>query len=316
MSRPDDVEQKFGVSPKTPVAVIAGPRLVIVRPHLMAGLYTIGVVNGLIGVLVAGTMTQPDILSAVYNTFGLNVVVLLACAIGVRLSLHGTPEPANATDLMVAAIFALITIDPKSSVSWIGITLLSLYDLVFRRAGACSTAAGSVFLAVSTQQLWGRSLANLLAVPLSVMDATLVAAVLRVVHPGVSRTGSVIDTGAGHSLAIMLGCSSFHNVSLGLLCWVAITRAARPSWQRSDLKAGAVIIAAIVGLNVTRLVLMGIDLPLYERVHSDPGATIFNLAVLMTALAVSAYGVRHELWFGCSSRRLDSLASGERTAQG
>jgi hypothetical protein len=65
---------------------------------------------------------------------------------------------------------------------------------------------------------------------------------------GYSWHGTVIET-EGHGIAMFGPCSSFHNISLGLLCWVAITKLRRPDWAPGDAWVADLVVVAVVVLN-------------------------------------------------------------------
>lgn len=264
------------------------------RSLLMAGLYFIGIVNGLAG-QVADAIGREGFLVAVLDTFGINAIVLFACVTALNLIVRSGPSPVRGPDLAMAMGFALLVLVPNNRVSWFAVALLALYELVFRRGDARAVAAASILLGVTVTQFWIRPVISLFAGPLTHFDATLVAFVLGFLGDGVGRSGNVIDTGSDFTLAIMVSCSSLTNLSLAGLCWLTVTRAFRPIWSLREWRGFALLAAGVVTLNVSRMVLMGLDLSLYRLLHDGIGAPIFNLITLTFALAVSIYGIRHEL---------------------
>lgn len=277
-----------------------GPRLCqggVSRSFLMVGLYAVGLVNA----LVAEIAFQIDSDSVLKALGGLNMVVLLACGVGLHLSARRRPEPIGLLDGVAGLLFAAIVMVPNGRVSWLGVGLLAAYDLARSRRDPVAVAAGLVFVMVAVQRTLVPVMTNLLAQPLTVLDATLVAGLLRIADGDVSRSANLISSGDGYTLVVMIGCSSAHNVSIGLLCWLSLTRAVRSAWYAADWFAGAAVVLAIVMLNVLRMTMMAVSPSLYAALHAEIGAYIFDLLLLASALAITLLGLCNEL--GSGARR-------------
>src|SRR5262249_23282820 len=105
------------------------------RNDLFAVLYILGAANGLLGRFIqsigydgfVGAMLALDI----------NVIVLFACFAGISAILDedhsGRHEEIRPSDLSVAAIFLALVTLPIFPVSWIAVTGLSFYILLFAR---------------------------------------------------------------------------------------------------------------------------------------------------------------------------------------
>src|SRR5687768_684268 len=117
------------------------------------------------------------------------------------------------------------------------------------RRCAYTVAAGSVLAALSFHEAWARMIKNILTVPLTHFDAALVGLALDLTQQEYSRNGNLITVGNDFTLMMLQGCASFGNASLGVLCWVAITRLMRPRWQSSEWLTVLTIIVCVVGLN-------------------------------------------------------------------
>jgi hypothetical protein len=271
----------------------------IQRYQLMVGLYVVGVVNGLTAGVYQAFHRQ-SLAEAALNLFDVNVVVLLAAAIGISLAWRSCDRVTRGTDLVAAVLFAAMIIVPDGRVSWIALSLLALYNMMFGRRCTYTVAAASVLAALSFHEAWARMIKNIFTVPLTHFDAALVGMALDLTQQEVSRNGNLITTGNDFTLMILQGCASFGNASLALLCWVAITRSIRPRWKPSEWFTVLTIIVCVVGLNVMRMVLMAMGGPIYEAVHRTSGGTFFNLLILAVSMLISLIGVRHEIWANCS----------------
>ena len=83
-------------------------------------------------------------------------------------------------------------------------------------------------------------------------DAILVGTLLDATRSGYTWHDNIIET-QGHGIEIYGNCSSFHNVSLSILCWVTLTKLSRPNWISSDFIFGAAVCVVMIALNVARL---------------------------------------------------------------
>lgn len=261
------------------------------RSFLMVGLYAVGLVNA----LGAEIVFQIEADSALKAVGGLNMVVLLACGVGLYLSARRRSEPIGLLDCVAGLLFAAIIMVPYGRVSWLGVGLLAAYDLASSRRDPVAVAAGLVFVMLAVQRAVVPVMVNLLAEPLTALDATLVAGLLRIAEYDASRSSNLISSGDGYTLVVMIGCSSVHNVSIGILCWLSLTRVVRSAWCAADWFAGAAVVLTIVVLNVLRMTIMAASPSLYTALHGEIGAYIFDLLLLASALAITFLGLCNEL---------------------
>jgi hypothetical protein len=265
-------------------------RWAISRADLMGGLYLVAVLNG-----VAAEHGRAQVGDTV---FGVDGVVLVACAIGLHLSRRGRGDAPTRWDALFALFTAATILLPHRSAGWVAAGVLGAYGTVAHRRDLPLAAASAVFLAVSIHEVWGRMLLAVLTPTLARVDAALASGVLGLFRDGVSRTGTVIDTGSGYTLVIIAACVSFKAFLQGLLCCFAFTRAVRSAWRWSELATWGVLAVCMVALNTVRLALSGLHLDIHRALHAGIGSTAFGLVVLVLALGVAAHGVRHELGYG------------------
>jgi hypothetical protein len=280
--------------------------LSVPRHQLMAGLYVVGTVNGL-AAGVYQSLQRLSFVEATFNLFDVNIVVLFAAAVGFRLAWRSCDQGIRGMDLVVAAVFAAMIAVPDSRVSWIALSLLALYNMICDRRCTYTVAAATVIGALSFHEVWARMIKNVFAIPLTHLDTALVGGAFELMQQEVSWNGNIIITGNNFALLILESCASFSNASLGVLCWVSITRLVRPRWKHSEWLTVLAIVACIVGLNVIRMVLMGMGGQIYETVHNPSGADAFNLLILTVSMLLSVLGVRREIWANRS--RSQSLVS-------
>jgi len=270
-----------------PVVHSANPAWISRRSFIVVGLYFLGVANGMTDKVVSGIATE-GILSALINTFGVSVVVIMAAVIGLKLA-AGTPDQAiNRLDWLVGALYLLCLCVPRSFASLGALTFFAVYEGIRNRQSSAATAAASLFVGIAACHLWGKVALHLFALPILRVDAALVANLLSVFQGGiVEYTDNVVNTARGQSLIILLPCSSLSNISYGLLCWMTVVRASRPSWRMADLTMVPVVVVGIVLLNVLRMTLMGVSRETYLFIHGSAGTDVTHCLILILAITAA-----------------------------
>lgn len=100
-------------------------------------------------------------------------------------------------------------------------------------------------------------------------------------------------TGAdGFGIVVYDPCSSFHNVSLAVLCWITVSRWRHQNQWRQNLIMLGVVAATMILFNLIRLSMMAWDRDLYDYLHVGAGANIFAVAASLTVLLIALYGSR------------------------
>ena len=93
-------------------------------------------------------------------------------------------EPRSA-DLAIAVVFLGLVILPIFTLSWVAVTGLSLYILLFANDSPTRKRGALIMLALTVPMLWGRLLFQLFERPILEIDATLSACLL-----GTDRVGN------------------------------------------------------------------------------------------------------------------------------
>jgi hypothetical protein len=198
--------------------------------------------------------------------------------------------PARSGDVVLALAVIASGFLTARSVHGMALTASAIYLIARDRRDVSLAAAGAVLLALAFNIFWGPRLFELFAYHLLEVDAALVGAALSATRTGVVWSDTIVGAASGHSIIIYGPCSSFHNISLGLLCWVALTKLARPRWAAGDLWIGVSVVLAVVGLNATRLYLMALSAEGYAYWHAGTGQQIFSWATTLVVLAISLFG--------------------------
>jgi exosortase/archaeosortase family protein len=262
----------------------------IPRNDFLAALYILGCANGLLGRMILsfqfsdweGALSGADI----------NAIMSLACFAGISLVSAKSPEHLQPRDLAVGVIFVILVSLPIFPLSWVAVTLLSLYILIFANINPERVRGALILLAMTAPMLWSRLLFQIFAKPILDIDAALVALLL-----GTDRTGNMVGFLDGSGYMIVLpACSSLANMSLALLCWVAITQWVGHRWIGKDVIWAGLACASVIAVNVTRISLMGLNHRYYEAIHSSWGDMITNSIMLALMVGVTVLGARREIF--------------------
>ena len=102
--------------------------------------------------------------------------------------------------------------------------------------------------------------------------------------PSFSMQGNLISQVDSYGLLILTGCSSFVNLSLVLLFWLALSLRYKPSLSGIDFALASMLSVCVVALNTVRLTLMAIDQYWYQLFHDGNGALVIEFATFLLAL--------------------------------
>jgi exosortase/archaeosortase family protein len=260
------------------------------RNELFAGLYVVACVNGLLGRSIY-TFNLEGWYGAVTG-FELNVIVLAACFAGVYLIATGSRDRIQTLDLVTALAFLGLVTLPIYALSWVAVTGLSFYILLFANDGAERRRGALILLALAVPMLWSRLLFQFFARPLLELDATMVAWLL-----GTERVGNLVRfaDNSGYML-ITPACASFSNMTYAFLCWVVVSQWVNHRWRSIDLLWLFLACASVVAINVTRIALTGQSQESYQLIHNQNGEMILGTIFLCLIIGFSVIGARREVF--------------------
>lgn len=268
---------------------------------MLGGVFAVAVVNA-VAPDIAASLSRHGLGEALGLLFGLDLAVVAAAAVGLALILGDwrAGTTAGRGDLMAAGLAGAVLLLPHPAAGWAAAGVLGVYGLVVAKGSTGLRAGAAVFVVLAVYDvIAGRLLMNVLGPFLTTSDAMLTTAVLTALGQDVARHGNVITTGMGHDLVVIGLCTTFRAFWYGFVLCFAFTRWVRPAWRASEVLTWAALALAVLVLNITRLTLFGLDLFYYDALHGEAGGAMFNMAVIVVTLAVSALGVRHE--FGRST---------------
>ena len=175
---------------------------------------------------------------------------------------------------------------------WVAAVGIAIYLFIFNGGDLRLRAAATVLAGLSVQEYWGHIFFNLVAFPLLDAETAAVGTLLAAVRPGTGWQDNMITGPNGFGIVVYSACSSFHNVSLAVLCWLTVSRWRHQNEWRRDLVMLGVVAGTMILLNLLRLCLMAWNVDLYDYWHTGPGADIFAIAASVAVLSISLYGSR------------------------
>jgi exosortase/archaeosortase family protein len=181
---------------------------------------------------------------------------------------------------------------PTLRIIWVVATASAVYWWVCNSGDLKLRAAGIVLAALSVQEFWGHVLFHLFAYPLLCAETAVVGTMMEAARAGTVWHNNVITGPSGYGIVIYDECSSFHNLSLAMLCWITISKMRDQRWNPKDCAIGSMVGASMIVWNIFRLCLMTWDIDLYRYWHDGIGAEIFAIGASLSVLLISLYGVK------------------------
>jgi hypothetical protein len=244
--------------------------------------------------LAAGTASSPfTLLKALSDLAAVGIFPYMAWYAIFRLLATGDPAlAAGRRDFFVSILFCLLVLLPTSRMIWVAALGIGAYLIVFSSGDPKLRAAGIVLGALAVQQFWGHVFFDLIASPLLRAETAVVGTVLDITHPGTVWHDNVVTRPNGYGIILFGDCSSFHNLSLALLCWTALTSLRLDHWQSRAIIGAVLVGGVMILLNFIRIYLMALNIDYYYYWHDQAGAEIFGVGASLAVLLISLYCTR------------------------
>lgn len=223
----------------------------------------------------------------------LNLIILFAWFVTLRKLLHDQTSPdANTADIVFG--LGLLLINTVFKIIWnqffIGFTIFVLACYIFRKtkSGEHSRAASIVLFAISGNTFFSPIFYQLTLPELIHADAFLLGNLLKIIRPDILWSGAVFKSADGMAIALVGACSSFQNISLAFVAYIAIAIYMRNFLVRKDIVFIFIIGLLMIALNDIRLILTTWNKAYYLYWHDGNGAVIYqniaNLVIVITAV--------------------------------
>jgi hypothetical protein len=193
-------------------------------------------------------------------------------------------------EVVITIALLLFVFLPPSRMIWATATIVAIYWGIFNGGDAKLRAAAIVLGGLTLQEFWGPVVFSLVALPLLRAETAVVGMILETARPGTVWQDNIITGPDGYGILVYRGCSSFHNVSLAMLCWLTVSKLRYQGWRVRDLVTGVAVAGTMILLNLARLCLMASNVGLYHYLHDGRGAELFAVGASLTILLMSLYG--------------------------
>jgi hypothetical protein len=225
---------------------------------------------------------------------GVSPFDLMAIAVATML-IAGRGGPADVTaaaprfGLPELALVAILLV-PSSTIAWIGVLI---YGLVLARRLSGERRAGALLaVALAASALWTSHGIKLLAMPITTLEARIVANLLSLVRSDIVQTGNVVGVAGGHLLVILTACSVLDGLPRVLVA-VSAVALFLGGWTLGRLVAGLVVASIVLALgNEARLIAMAWSAEGYGIAHGPIGTGLFDLFQTGLVIAVGAMVAR------------------------
>jgi hypothetical protein len=261
------------------------------RDEFLAALFILGCLNGL-GLQVIHSLRVSSWTDALLSTFGISAIVWIACFGGLSLILGDRRGIIGLLDLILGLALLFLIALPTGALSWLAITILCLYVLLFTDPSSSQRRGTLILLATTVPMLWSRLLFRYFANFILEIDASFVGFLL-----GTGHTGNLVRfADQSGNLVIFPYCSSLANVSLSFVAWVTISQWLSHRWSLKDLCWCSLAAASVIAVNVIRISLMGLSEMHYQMIHNHWGDMVANLLMLGLMVGLCLLGVKRELF--------------------
>lgn len=265
------------------------PRMITSRNRLYCGVVVVGFANGASD-RIASSISDYGLAAAVFDMFGVSLVVWIALVATVWLLLQSEERPAGATDFVVSGVASTAFLLPVPQLSWVALTGVALH-LARTPCSAATRRAASVLGALTIPMLWSRLVFALFSGPILVIDAKLVSWIV-----GTQSDANTIPFADGSGVLFLEpACSSMTNVSLALVCGVLIVKLYDLRWSAAVLRAVVAACLATVVINVVRISSIGILPAYYDLIHGPVGMTVAEWTTNLAVVTIYAGGLRPDV---------------------
>jgi hypothetical protein len=264
-------------------------RSIITREQLFTGLFVLAGANGLAHrVFGAASISWFEGATEPLNT---SVIIWLAWVAALSLLMRNqTDDVIRKSDLIVGSIAFVLIACPFAAPSWWALSGLAVYVIWNSPSHSMHQRGSLILLAVTAPMYWGQIVRDILGYPLLQLDALFVSFLI-----GTAQTGNLVEFANGSGpFVVMWPCSSFHNISLALVAWMAAARWVGRRWSPMELGWGAILVVSVFLVNGSRLSLIGLYREHFELLHGPIGSGIAEWISVSLILLVCFLGIRRE----------------------
>lgn len=252
-------------------------------------------------IVAAVNMLWPSVGSAysVRETFSAdfllsNWLILLSISCVAYFMCQSKDMSASLSDLALFAVVLLLAAWPIKHTSTLALSVISVYLFYglwrSQRRDDYSLAAASILFAISFSRLWSPLLLKVFATYFEQFDVFLLGQLLNT--PTNGNTINFIFEPQRRALIVM-GCTSFANLSAVVLLWLVVLRLFRitPRWS-IELKTVLTLLVLAIAINTARIALMITTKDMYDIVHGSLGTSITAFLLTLCAVGFGMWGAK------------------------
>jgi exosortase/archaeosortase family protein len=273
----------------TPAALDEGG---ITRDRLFFWVFLILAANSVSGLLIR-SFQESGFAASLTSTFGVSAIVWTALAAG--LALLGASRDVRAPlsrDVALAGVACLVALVPIANASGAMMAVVAAYAMCTSDRESAPRRAGAIFLAVTTNLIWGRLILGLFSSKLLFIDTFLVSDVI-----GSPQTGNTIPfIGAPGVIIVAPGCSSLQGLSLALVFWVTANQWLNAATTLRSMVWCSLAVGAAVAVNLLRMAAMVYFPADFHTIHIGWGAQVASYTSVFAIVGIVLLGARRELF--------------------
>jgi hypothetical protein len=224
---------------------------------------------------------------ALLGLFGINAINWLGLAAAAALVVQDRDAAAlTSADQAVLAACLACALLPSPNLAALAALGGAGWMLATSPQGSIGRRAAIILAAIAAQQLMSRTIIAGASFELVWFDTWLVG-----LFTSVPVDGNVLLRPTNGQLIVGMGCSSFHNVSLGLLCWCILVAYFDLRLDRKLCGWAALSVLVMMLINTARMLSLLRYPEHFEWLHAGTGAAIFAWSSLVTLLAIGMWAV-------------------------
>jgi len=253
--------------------------------HLFPLLTLFAVANALLPAALT-SIEQYTFMNALLSGFGQSFVIWFSLVVSAVLWNRSTIKSFAHSRItyIFALLLSLALLIPLATINWLICAACAAIWLTQYRDDPYARASALLILAIAIREPTTKLCLTLFANQILSFDTWLTFLSLSFFNEtSFSMQDNLITQPDGYGLLILTGCSSFINLSLVLLFWLALSLRLKPSLSRIDIALASMLGVCVVALNTFRLTLMAIDQYWYQLFHDGNGALIIELSTFLLA---------------------------------
>jgi hypothetical protein len=251
----------------------------------------LGFANG-IAEPIRNQIASEGVTAAIFESFGLSVIIWIALYVGLTFILQGRREAATPLDMVVASVAVAGFLAPSSKVSWLVLATFATIEWIRSSPKSAERAGALIVLAITVPMFWSKILFSIFSGPILDADATMVSSLV-----GMPHVGNVIKLpGQAGELWIAAGCSSLANVSLTCLWWVVLSRFSHVRGMLRPIATCVLACLSVMAINIARISLMALQPDRYDLLHGPIGAAAVNWLTTAVIIVSGIIGLKVDLF--------------------